>query len=120
MHPSDPLKMNTPQLYATVTCLTGVILLLGWLYVTTDNPRSIQLLLKSVWRFVLPGIVLAFVPPSLVQFPLALWVGTFIEESLKAVAVRGEPNRLDRFFLVSLFGIWELALSKPAWGLAHA
>jgi hypothetical protein len=112
--------MSAAQVYAAVTCLTGVILLLGWLYVTSDNPRSIKLLIKSVLFFVLPGILLALVPPSLVQFPLALWVGTLIEEALKAGAVRGEQTKLDRFFLVSLFGIWELALGKPGWGLAHA
>jgi len=37
------------------------------------------------------------------------------EEGLKAFASTREQNRQDKFWLVALFGVWELALDKPFW-----
>jgi hypothetical protein len=112
--------MSAAQLYAALTCVAGGILLLGWLYVTADNPRSSWILLKSVAIFVLPTVGFVALPERLFQFPLSLWFVALVEESLKAGAAATERNRLDRFFLIVLFGIWELTLVKPLWGLRHA
>ncbi|MEO8454790.1 MAG: hypothetical protein ABI454_06495 [Sphingomicrobium sp.] len=112
--------MNAGQLFATVTCLTGVILLLGWYYVAIDNPRSSTLLLKSVALFVLPTFILVALPQELFRFPLSLWIGALIEECLKGIAAATERTRLNRFVLVALFGIWELVWVKPLWGLNHS
>lgn len=112
--------MSAAQFYAVITCVVGMILLLAWLYMTTDNPRSTPMLLKSILLFVLPCVGLAVISPSLVHFPLSLWIGTLVEELLKLVAARSEKNQVDRFFLVTLFGIWELTWAKPVWGLSHA
>jgi hypothetical protein len=111
--------MSAPQLYALVTCLAGSILLLGWLYVTTGNPRWSTILLKSVLLFVLPALVIVALPDALFRFPLSMWVLVLIEESLKAIASATERDPMDRFFLVVLFGIWELVWVKPLWGLNH-
>jgi hypothetical protein len=112
--------MSEAQVYAVVTCTAGIILLLGWLYVTTGNPRSTRLLLKSVLIFVVPVMVLVTLSGSF-QFTPALWLVALIEESLKATAAATEKtSRIDRFLLVALFGIWELTWVKPLWGLNHA
>ena len=112
--------MNAGQLLATVTCLTGIILLLGWLVPTTDNPQWSTMLLKSVLFFVLPVAVVVAVPDQVFRFPLSLWVVALIEECLKATAAATERSPLDRFFLVALFGIWELIWVKPLWALNHS
>jgi hypothetical protein len=49
-----------------------------------------------------------------------MWVVVLIEEALKAMAAATERRRIDRFFLVALFGIWELMLAKPLWGVNHS
>jgi hypothetical protein len=111
--------MDGAHLYATVTAIAGVILLLGWLYVTTDNPRSTAMLAKSVLLFVLPGAIVVALPEQLFQFPLSMWVLVLFEETLKAIAATTEETRADRFWLVALFGAWELTVFKPLWGLSH-
>lgn len=112
--------MNAGQLFATVACVAGVILLIGWLLLTTDNPDWSTMLLKSVFLFVLPTAIVVALPGQLFRFPLSLWVVAFIEECLKATAAATERGRLNRFFLVALFGIWELIWVKPLWGLNHS
>lgn len=109
--------MGAAYVYALVTFASGVILLLAWLYVTIDNPRSARLLLKSLGLFVLPGVVIVALPDRLFQFPLSMWVLVLIEESLKAAAASTEQKPMDRFWLIALFGIWELMLAKPMWGI---
>jgi len=112
--------MSPAQVYATICAAVGIILLLGWIYVTTDNLRSNKLLAKSVWLFVLPGLAIWMLPDAMFQFPLSMWVLILVEECLKAVAASTERSRIDRFWLITLFGIWELMLAKPMWGLAHS
>jgi len=112
--------MTAGQLYAVVTSITGVILLLVWLYVTTNNARSNEILFKSVFLFVLPGAILVALPLELFHFPLSMWVVVLIEELLKTAAAATERERMDRFSLVALFGVWELMLAKPLWGLNQA
>jgi hypothetical protein len=51
---------------------------------------------------------------------VGMWAVVAFEEGLKAFASTRERNRVDRFWLVSLFGIWELTLDKPFWGLVLA
>ena len=111
--------MNAPQLYALITCAAGLILLLGWAYVSTDNPRSNRILLKSVLLFVIPIGGVVALPERLFQFRLSMWLVVLIEESLKATAASTEQRPIDRFLLVALFGIWELIWVKPLWGLNH-
>lgn len=103
--------------FAAVTFLSGFMALLGWLYLTTDNPRCGKMIKNSLLLFVVP---LIFVPMSWFQFPLSMWAWTACEEGLKVLAAKSERNRFNRFWIVSLFGVWELMLSKPIWGLVIA
>ena len=105
--------------YAIMACAAGVLLLLWWLHSTTDNPRSNTLLAKSLWLFVAPGAVIWALPDRMFDFTLSMWVLILLEEGLKASARLAEPDRMNRFWLIMLFGIWELMLAKPLWGLAN-
>lgn len=106
--------MGPGATYAAVTFLTGAMLLLGWCYATADNPRSVTILRKSLLLFALPLLLWS---GALFSFPMAMWMLVACEEVLKALASTGEQNRRDRFWLVSLFGVWELTVNKPFWGL---
>lgn len=105
--------MGPGATYAVVTFTLGVMFLLGWLYVTTGNPRSGAMLKKSLWMFGLPILLW---PAGLIQFPLVMLVWVACEEGLKAFASTREERGVDKFWLVMLFGILELTLSKPLWG----
>jgi hypothetical protein len=94
-----------------------VILLFGWLYATADNPRSGVILKKSILLFALP---IVFVPVGRLLWPLGMWAVVAWEEGLKTFASTREQNRLNRFWLIATFGIWELMLDKPFWGLVLA
>ena len=107
--------MSPGATYALMSFLLGLLLVFGWLYATADNPRALAILKKSLLLFALP---ILFWPNPLFRFPLGLWVALACEEGLKAFASTREENRRDKFWLVVLFGIWELALSKPLWGFA--
>jgi len=109
--------MGPGATYALVTFLAGALLLLGWRYANIENPRSGVMLKKSSLLFVLP-IMLA--PVQLLQFPLSMWVLVAWEEGLKAFASSRERRPIDKFWLVTLFGIWELMVDKPFWGLIAA
>ncbi|MDT9600009.1 hypothetical protein [Sphingosinicella rhizophila] len=104
--------MNGNHLFVTLCFGAGVLSLLGWAYLTIDRPRSNQLLVKSIWLFVLPGAAIVALPNSLFLFPLSMWALVFVEECLKAFASRTKVSSLDRFWLIVLFGIWELMLVK--------
>ena len=104
--------MNAIYLTAVLAFGVGVILLLVWAYLTTDNPRSNRLLLKSCWLFVLPGAAIWALPDGIYRFPLSMWVAVLIEECLKVFAAKTEPDPRNRFALIVLFGIWELMLAK--------
>ena len=109
--------MAPGAVYAFVTFVVGVVLLLGWVYATAGNPRSGAMLRKSLLLFAVP-IMLA--PAELFQFPLGMWALVACEEGLKAFAATREQKRVDKFWLVALFGIWELTVDKPFWGLVVA
>lgn len=109
--------MGLAATYAIVTFTVGVLCLLGWLYATTENPRSWAMLKKSTLLFALP---IMFAPAQLFQFPLGMWALIAFEEGLKAFASTREDNRENKFWLVALFGIWELTVDKPFWGLVLA
>jgi hypothetical protein len=109
--------MRPGATYAVITFLVGVILLLGWLYATAGNPRCGIILKKSLVLFALPMI---FTPGGWLLANVGMWAVVAFEEGLKAFASTREHNRVDRFWLVSLFGIWELTLDKPFWGLVLA
>jgi hypothetical protein len=106
--------MGPGATYAIVTFTVGVLCLLGWLYATTGNPRSWGMLKKSLLFFALP---IVFTPAPLFQFPLGMWVLVAFEEGLKAFASAREQDPKNKFWLVALFGVWELTLDKPFWGL---
>lgn len=106
--------MGPGATYAITTFAVGFVLLLGWLYATTDNPRSWGILKKSLLLFVVP---ILFVPAWLFQFPFGMWAMVAFEEGLKGFASTREERRADKFWLVALFGIWELTIDKPFWGL---
>ena len=104
--------------YAVVTFASGVLLLMGWFYATLENPRSGAMFKKSLLLFLLPML---FWPGRLVlHLPLGILLAAACEEGLKAFASTRERSRVDKFWLVALFGIWELAVDKPFWGLVLA
>ena len=111
--------MPPGHLFPTMTLTLGVLLMLAWAYATRDNPRSLKMLAKSLGLFVFPGAVLWLLPTDWLQFPLSMWFIVFLEEFLKAFASRTERAPIDRFWLVALFEIWELMLTKTLWGLEH-
>lgn len=92
--------------------------MLGWIYATVENPRSNAILGKSFLLFGVPILLSPY--PELFQFPLGMWAWVACEEGLKAFASTREQKRTDKFWLVALFGIWELTVDKPFWGLAVA
>lgn len=106
--------MNAGTAYAVITFLAGVLCLLGWLYATTVLPRSTAILKKSLWLILLPVLL---TPASWFTFPLSMWVLVAFEEGVKAFASTRESEPWRKFWLVSLFGVWELTLDKPFWGL---
>lgn len=107
--------MGPGATYFVVTFLSGVLLLIGWLYATTANARSGAILRKSILFFAVP---IAFVPAGLLlKLSLGMWLLVAWEEGLKAFASSRERDRFDKFWLVALFGIWELTLDKPWYGL---
>ena len=104
-------RMGPGATYAVATFLAGVLCLLGWLYATAGDSRSPTILKKSLWLIVLP-ILLIPLPLS-----LGMWALVAFEEGVKAFASTREQNPTRKFWLVSLFGVWELMLDKPFWGL---
>jgi len=109
--------MGPGATYALITFLVGVILLLVWLYATATNPRSGAIFRKSLLLFALPMMLF---PGGWVLLHLGMWASVACEEGLKAFAAMREEKRVDCFWLVALFGIWELTLDKPFWGLVLA
>jgi hypothetical protein len=110
--------MGVAGTYALMTFATGALLLLGWLYVNIDNPRCGAILKKSALLFLLPMLLW---PGGLVlRLPLGVLIDGACEEGLKAFASTREQHPRDKFWLVALFGIWELAVDKPFWGLVLA
>ncbi|MEO1967743.1 MAG: hypothetical protein ABGW87_03385 [Sphingomonadaceae bacterium] len=100
--------MGTGATYAIVTFLVGVIFLLGWAYATASNPRGGAMLRRSFLVFALP---ILFVPIQWIT--PSMWVLVAYEEGLKWFGSTFEQNDFNKFWLVSLFGIWELTLYKP-------
>lgn len=104
--------MNDQVTFAILACLAGVLFFLIWLYVAAGTSRSTAMLKKSILLFVVP---IAVLPGRWIIAHLGLALWTACEESLKALASTLERRSMDRFLLVSLFGIWELTLVKPLW-----
>lgn len=109
--------MSPGATYAAISFLVGVILLLSWLYATAANPRSGAILRKSIWLFAFP---IMFLPVGRLLWPLGMWAVVAWEEGLKTFASTREQDPVDRFWLVAMFGIWELMLDKPFYGLVLA
>jgi hypothetical protein len=107
--------MTPGATYAFVTFFAGVLLLVGWLYANAGNPRFGNILGKSFLLFAIP---IMFAPAQLFQFPLGMWAWVACEEGLKTFGSTREQSRADKFWLVALFGIWELTVDKPFWGFA--
>ena len=109
--------MGPGATYAVITFTAGVLCLLAWLYATVDNPRQTTILKKSLWCILLPMLL---TPAPLFTFPLGMWALVAFEEAVKAFASTRETELKNKFWLVSLFGAWELTLDKPFWGLVVA
>src|SRR4051794_35093652 len=109
--------MGPGATYAAVTFIAGILCLLGWLYATADNPRSGGMLKKSLWLILLPMLL---TPAPFFDFPLGMWATVAFEEGVKTFASTREKERRNKFWLVSLFGVWELTFDKPFWGLVLA
>ena len=97
--------------FALMTFATGTLFLMGWLYATLNNPRSNSILMKSVVLFAFPMLI--WPGWILLRLPFGFWIAAACEEGLKAFASTREERRDDKFWLVTLFGIWELTVSKP-------
>jgi hypothetical protein len=106
--------MGPGTTYGIATFAVGFLFLLGWLYATTDNPRSGAMLKKSLLIFAVPILV---VPAWPFQFSFGMWAIVALEEGLKVYASTREEKRADKLWLVALFGIWELMIAKPFWGM---
>jgi hypothetical protein len=111
------LLMGLAATFAFITFFVGVVVLLGWLFANVENPRAGTMLGKSLLLFAVP-IMLA--PSQLFQFPLGMWAWVACEEALKSFASTREQKQLDKFWLVFLFGVWELTVDKPFWGIVIA
>jgi hypothetical protein len=109
--------MSPGATYAAITFLAGILCLLGWLYATADNPRSTTLLKRSLWLIVLPMLL---TPAPFFTFPLGMWALVAFEEAVKSFASTREQEPRDKFWRVALFGVWELTIDKPFWGLVVA
>jgi len=106
--------MGPGATFSTVTFLSGVLLLLGWIYATTANPRSGAMLRTSLVTFVVPML---FAPVGLLlKLPLGAFLLVAWEEGLKAFASTRERDRFNKFWLVALFGVCELTVDKPWYG----
>lgn len=110
---------------SAATFLAGAVTLLGWLYFTTGNPDSTRLLKKSALLFAVPVVLIATISLGLWDaFPgtwlfvlLGFWTTALLQECLKAWASRTESDPINRFWLVASFGVWQLMLAKPLFGL---
>jgi hypothetical protein len=109
--------MGPGATYAAITFTLGIMCLLGWIYANLDNPRCTPILKKSLWCMLLPMLL---TPAPMLTFPLGMWAVVAFEEAVKAFASTREAEPNNKFWLVSLFGVWELALDKPFWGLLIA
>src|SRR5690349_11405979 len=87
---------------------------MAWLYATAANPRAGAIFRKSLVLFVLPILLW---PGGMVRSYIGMWAVVACEEALKALASTREQRQIDRFWLVTLFGIWELVLDKSLLGL---
>lgn len=106
--------MGPGATFAFVTFTSGILLLLSWFYATADRSQSGAMFRRSLWLFALPSALLTASPFQFSGFMWALIAG---EEALKAYASTREQNRFDKFWLVALFGIWEMIINKPFYGL---
>ncbi|WP_156029664.1 hypothetical protein [Sphingomonas sp. URHD0057] len=109
--------MSQGPAYALMTFCAGLIVLLGWFYAMVDNPRAGAMIKTSFLLFALP---ILFVPGDTIISKLGMLALVAWEEILKAFASTREKEPLDRFRLVSLFGVWELVLDKPIWALLNS
>ena len=112
--------MTPALLYVNLSFCCGLSLLLLWAYIIHKQTRSYTVLLKSVVIFVLPGALIVSAPFNLSNVAFGGLISVLIEEILKLIGALAEKGLRNRFFIVVLFGIWELMLVKPLWGLAYA
>ena len=95
----------------------GGVSLLGWLYMTMNLPGATKLLLRSLWLIVVPMLAFQLIPDRVGTILFLTSGAMLLEELVKLNAARREQRALMRFWLVTLFGIWELILSKPIMSL---
>lgn len=107
--------MERMSLFVGVTFFCGVLLLIGWSLATRKNPKRRALFKKSLWLFALP---IMLVPWSIMDIPFILLLVILFEEGLKVIGAYSENERWNRFWLVVLYGLWELTIDKPLRGLA--
>lgn len=107
-----------------MTLLLGILAFVAWACAMGVQARSIDLLRISSLYFGFGSLLLAF--PIVVMdvaitdsgYPVLnswvmLLVFVFSEEILKILASRSQTNPTDSFAIVTLFGIYELLISKP-------
>ena len=58
------------------------------------------------------ALPMIFTPGRWLLVHVGMWAVVAFEEGVKAFASTREQNRIDRFWLISMFGIWELILDK--------
>lgn len=101
-------------LYSTLMIIAGGVTLLIWAVLTKEHADWERILIVSVPIILLP-IMLLFVSYQFVFHGsiILMLAGPFIEEAVKQWSSRREKSPRDGFYLVSLFGVWELVVVKP-------
>lgn len=109
---------------ALITFSFGVLAFLAWLHATRRSTERICFLKTAVLYFVGGGFLVAIpqitlelstveAGDAIVRTGALLMSAVFFEEFLKIMAARTQRLPQNAFAVVALFGIYELAASKP-------
>lgn len=118
-----------------VTFLLGCIVFFGWLLFTKADETGISILRQSLlWFLLLPillliplaiaasivDLALADILPPALRYVATIFGMVLFEEAIKLSAARDRRSGIQAFALVSLYGIYELALIRPfmVWGVS--
>lgn len=102
--------------FRMITSMLGVLLLFGWFYATATLTAHHRLFFRSLWLFAAPMLIIILLPNPRLPFLVAVLGLVLVEELIKLNAARWELSSIRKFWMVALFGIWELMLAKPFLG----
>lgn len=99
--------------YIALMMGASMVAFAAWAVIFRDQQR-IRLVVTSLWLFALPILVLVLDNHTLgLLWSIPYVVLIFFEEVLKLAGSRMARNNREAFSLVFLFGLWELAITKP-------